>query len=163
MNKSAPEGVLLSGAFLDSFNFLLSLGYESLEILKPDFNARERLLDALELDADIFVVARALEYAYALRHGDIAVTNYRAAQIISGSAAEESAPGVGLRAALDVEILGVNVLCVFCDSADRLVRRVIDAGEVAYVNEQTEVRVCNSRDEFSTRSLSCAKSRGSQP
>ena len=52
---------------MDSFNFLLSLGNESLEIFKPDFDARERLLDALELDADIFVVARALEYAYALR------------------------------------------------------------------------------------------------
>ena len=32
------------------------------------------------------------------------------------------------------------MLCVFCDSADRLVRRVIGAGEVAHVNEQTEVR-----------------------
>ena len=82
--------------FLDSFNFLLSLGYESLEIFKTDFNARDRLLDALKLDADIFVVARALEYAYALRHGDVAVTNHCAAQIISGSAAEESAPGIGL-------------------------------------------------------------------
>ena len=50
---------------MDSFNFLLSLGNESLEIFKPDFDARERLLDALELDADIFVVARALEDAYA--------------------------------------------------------------------------------------------------
>ena len=47
-----------------------------------------------------------------------------------------------------MKVLGVNVLCVFCDSADRLVRRVIGAGEVAHVNEQTEVRVCNSRDEL---------------
>ena len=47
-----------------------------------------------------------------------------------------------------MKVLGVNVLCVFCDSADRLVRRVISAGEVAHVNEQTEVRVCNSRDEL---------------
>ena len=82
--------------FLDSFNFLLSLGNESLEILKPDFDARERLLDALKLDADIFVLARALEYAYALRHGDVAVTNHCAAQVVAGSAAEESAPGIGL-------------------------------------------------------------------
>ena len=40
------------------------------------------------------------------------------------------------------------MLCVFCDFADRLVRRVVGAGEVAHVNEQTEVRVCNSRDEL---------------
>lgn len=81
---------------MDSFNFLLSHRNESLEILKPDFDARERLLDALELDADIFVVACALEDAYALRHGDVAVTNYCAAQVVAGSAAEESAPGIGL-------------------------------------------------------------------
>ena len=73
---------------------------------------------------------------------------HRAAQIISGSAAEESAPGVGLRAALDVEILGVNVLCVFCDSAHRLVGGVVGAGKVAYVNEQTEIGICDSRDEL---------------
>ena len=79
-----------------AFIKLLSHYNESLEILKPDFDAHERLLDALKLDADIFVVARALEYAYALRHGDVAVTNYRAAQVVSGSAAEESAPGIGL-------------------------------------------------------------------
>ena len=47
-----------------------------------------------------------------------------------------------------MKVLGVDVLCVFCDSADRLVRRVVGAGKVAHVNEQTEVRVCNSRDEL---------------
>lgn len=42
----------------------------------------------------------------------------------------------------------MDVLCVFCDSAHRLVGGVVGAGKVAYVNEQTEVRVCNSRDEL---------------
>lgn len=129
-------------------SLLFCLGYESLEIFKTYFNARERLLYALKLDADIFVIARAPEYANALSYGDIAVAYHRAAQIISGSAAEESAPGVGLRAALDVEILGVNVLCIFCDSAHRLVGGVVGAGKVAYVNEQTEIGVCDSRDEL---------------
>ena len=79
-----------------AFIKLLSHYNESLEILKPDFDARERLLDALELDADIFVVARALEYAYALRHGGCCRDLSRAAQVVAGSAAEESAPGIGL-------------------------------------------------------------------
>ena len=81
---------------LFAFLKLFSNCNESLEILKPDFDASERLFDTLELDADIFVVARALEYAYALRHGDVAVTYHCAAQVVAGSAAEESAPGIGL-------------------------------------------------------------------
>ena len=79
-----------------AFIKLLSHCNESLEILKPDFDARERLLDALKLDADIFVVACALEDAYALRHGNVAVTYHCAAQVVADSAAEESAPGIGL-------------------------------------------------------------------
>lgn len=78
-----------------AFIKLLSHYNESLEILKPDFDAHERLLDALKLDADIFVVARALEYAYALRYGDIAVTNHCAAQVVAALLRKNPRPGSG--------------------------------------------------------------------
>ena len=74
------------------------------------------------------------------------MADYRASQVIAASRFEEALARVYAVAALDMEILGVDVLRILHYFADRLEIILVNAAEVADIEQQAEVRRADARD-----------------
>ena len=76
------------------------------------------------------------------------MSHHRAAQEIAAPGEEEALARIGRLAALDDEVLGMDVECVGCASAHRRHRVVVHAQEVAHVHQLAEIIVRHRVDQL---------------
>ncbi|CDN42397.1 hypothetical protein BN871_BF_00470 [Paenibacillus sp. P22] len=119
---------------------------QAAQVGQPGSGAEAAILEALELDGYVSVIAGRLDDADDLRHVDVPIADYRAAQVAAAGRAELALARIAV-GRTQVEVLEVD------DGSDRKIglhgrdRVLVGAHEVAHIERRPEVGTVNRFDE----------------